>query len=235
MVGTFWQLWETNPLWVIKPTIICCVSVKWQGGAQYTFSLSDFKGYKAGSENPRPLLKKLHKFIEEADIVIGQNHKRFDMKMINTEFLKYGFNPPSPYKMIDTLIEAKRYFRFPSNKLDYLAHELGIGRKLDHEGEKLWKRCMAGDMRAWALMKRYNAHDVRLTEGVYTKFLPWIENHPAAKMKALDKSYGECDNCGKEALQRHGQKWHNHKKYWRFQCMACGKTQPAKKRFLVKE
>ena len=227
MIGAFWQLWETNPIWVDKPSIICCVSVKWYKGKQYTFALPDFKGYKVGHENPILLLRKLHAFIDEADIVLGQNHKRFDMKVINTEFLKYGLKPPSPYKMIDTLVEAKKHFRFASNKLDSMGEDLEEGRKLDHEGIKLWKRCMAGDMKAWNLMKRYNAQDVRLTERIYDRFIPWIDNHPAAKMKP--KKWGECENCKSTHLQSRGYEWGKNIKYHRIICMSCGHWQKGEK------
>ena len=42
------------------------------------------------------------------------------------------------YRTLDTLKKSRQYFRFPSNKLDYLGKVLNAGRKLDHEGMKLW-------------------------------------------------------------------------------------------------
>ncbi len=52
--------------------------------------------------------------------------------------------PPAPFKEIDLLTVAKGRFRFVSNKLDYVAQQLGLGKKTEHSGHELWVQCMAG-------------------------------------------------------------------------------------------
>ena len=42
--------------------------------------------------------------------------------------------PPSPYKTIDTLKIARKYFGFNSSKLDDLGRVLGAGEKVRHGG-----------------------------------------------------------------------------------------------------
>ena len=75
------------------------------------------------------MIKEIHKLVDEADAIITYNGKRFDMPILNKEFLLLGFDLPSPYKDIDLLNTARQNFKFASNKLDYISQELGIGMK----------------------------------------------------------------------------------------------------------
>lgn len=170
------------------------------------------------------MLKGIHKLLDEADVVVHQNGERFDIPMLNTEFVKRGMKPPAPFKQVDLKKTSKQQFRFPSNKLEYIAPALGVGHKIKQNITfELWLDCLKGDDLAWARMKRYNLMDVRLAERVYKKYLPWIKNHPHYG------SYGNnaevCPNCGGSHVQRRGYTVANLKRYPRFQCQSerCGK------------
>ena len=89
-----------------------------------------------------------------------------------------GLDPPSQFKQLDLLQTTRQQFRFPSNKLDYVSQQLGLGSKTKHMGMEMWRDCMDGCPKAWKIMKRYNMQDVRLTEKYYKRLLPWIKNHP---------------------------------------------------------
>ena len=77
-------------------------------------------------------------------------------------FLYHKLPPPSPFKSIDTVKVARRYFNMNSNKLDDIGRYLGLGRKVVHTGWDLWKRCFNGDRSAWQEMISYNTQDVVL-------------------------------------------------------------------------
>ena len=194
-----------------------CFSAK--NGKHITKGLPDYQGYKKGSEDDSKLVKELWHLLDRAEIVVAQNGDAFDLKKINARFAYHNLPPPSPYRTVDTLKVARRYFAFSSNKLDHLGASLGLGRKLEHEGFPLWKRCMAGDSKAWKKMKAYNKQDVLLLEKVYYRFLPWIKNHPN-----LD-NYSDgtcCPKCGSKSLQKRGYLHTNTTKYARICCMSCG-------------
>lgn len=227
MRGYFWELYETNPLWVDQPTIICCVSMKWLGGKQMTKALPDYKGYRPGARKDKKLVKEIWQYLDKADIVIGQNSISFDLKIINTAFVKHKMTPPSPYKTIDTLRTARKVFRFPSNRLDSLGDQMNEGRKMEHEGHALWKKCIDGDMKAWAKMKRYNAQDVRLLERVYERFVPWMINPPNRGMW----DNGVCPKCGSNDLTRRGIARNTQGYYQKLQCRNCGSWSQSKARY----
>ena len=213
-----------NVIKVIRPPILSCFSAKWLHGEHTTRGLPDYSGYRAGKENDKKLILDIWKLLNEANIVIGQNGDAFDLKMINTEFVKHRITPPSPYKTIDTLKTARRVFRFPSNKLDDLGVQLEEGRKLEHEGFGLWEKCMAGNMAAWKRYKEYNKQDVLLLERVYKRFMPWLTNPPPVwiEFKGMCAKPG----CGSKNLLKRGTTLLKRgKKQW-YQCKDCGGYTP---------
>jgi DNA polymerase elongation subunit (family B) len=197
---------------IMDTSYVMCWSAKWLGDEEIFFD-------SVHKSKPKKMLKGIHALLEEADAVIHYNGQRFDVPVLNKEFLLNGFTPPSTYKQIDLLLTARSRFRFPSNKLDFIAQALGVGKKHSHAGHELWVKCMAGDDEAWKVMEEYNKQDVNLLEKVYSIFLPWIKNHPNL---GLFKGADVCPNCGGKHLQRRGKAYTAASSYQRFRCRDCG-------------
>ena len=141
------------------------VSVRHQGGREKRqLRLIDFKRNKELS-----LVKELKALFDKADFVVAHNGKSFDIKWCNSKFAFYKLSPPSPYKIIDTRTEAKKYLCLPSYKLNDIATYFGVGQKLEHEGFSLWEKCIAGNRGAWQKMKEYNKQDVELLAKIYSR------------------------------------------------------------------
>lgn len=192
-----------------------CLAWKWYGENKINFIK------ERSPEKNQNVVDKAWELLDEADIIIHYNGKKFDIPTLNKEFILNHYAPPSPYKQVDLLSVAKKQFRFPSNKLDYVAKALGYTGKVAHEGHELWVRCMAGDKSAWSKMKEYNTHDVILLEEVYDRMLPWITNHPNMALYT-NPTEPTCPNCGGTHLQKRGQQHTNVMSYQRYQCNDCG-------------
>jgi len=173
-----WGLWDQNIgiNQIIKSTEMMCFGAKWQGKKKVTFKSVHHDGKEA-------MLKELHSMMEEADILIGWNSAAFDHKHIKREFLEAGMSPPSPVKDLDLMSVVKANFKFPSNKLDYVAQNLGVGAKVKHSGFDLWIGCMEGDNKSWAEMKKYQIQDVNLLEELYQVLLPWLPGASSVSVK----------------------------------------------------
>jgi DNA polymerase elongation subunit (family B) len=173
-----WGLWDQNIgiNQIIKDTEMMCFGAKWQGKKKITFKSVHHDGKEA-------MLKELHAMMEEADILIGWNSAAFDHKHIKREFLEAGMAPPSIVKDLDLMSVVKANFKFPSNKLDYVAQTLGVGAKVKHSGFDLWIKCMEGDNKAWAEMKKYQIQDVNLLEELYQVLLPWLPGASSVTIK----------------------------------------------------
>lgn len=209
-----WGLWQQNVgiNQIESAGYVLCWAAKWLGSETLMFDSVK----KSGTER---MLKRIHKLLDEADAVVHYNGVKFDIPTLNKEFIKAEMQPPAPYKHIDLLLHCRRMFRFESNKLDYVARALGLGKKVKHEGFELWLNCMAGDRAAWRTMEEYNRNDVTLLESLYAKVLPWIDGHPNRSV------YGEglvCPNCGHNRAQARGYAVSKAAKFKRYQCCGCG-------------
>jgi uncharacterized protein YprB with RNaseH-like and TPR domain len=173
-----WGLWDQNISidQIIKTTEMLCFGARWLDGKKVIFKSVHHDGKEA-------MLKELHALMDEADVLVGWNSAAFDHKHINREFIEAKMAPPSTTKDLDLMSIAKANFLFPSNKLDYVAQKLGVGAKVKHSGFSLWIKCMDGDAKAWAEMKKYQIQDVNLLVDLYDILLPWFVSSPRVSSK----------------------------------------------------
>lgn len=220
-LGYFWgKLWETDIIGVHEPWYMLSFAYKWMGSDRIHFhGLPDYPLFKRDKMDDRMLLKDLHTMLDAADVVIAHNGDRFDFRKTNARFIMQGLLPPKPFKTIDTLKQARKYFNFDSNRLNDLGQYLKVGKKIPHTGFDLWKRAMEGDKSAWRTMREYNMHDVELLERVYEKLKPYMATHP--DLRAYDGAPG-CPTCRSTHVTKQGFKITRKRKYQQFKCQDCG-------------
>lgn len=218
-LGYVWGKWEQDVIEFVDEWHVLSFAYKWLGETQTRcVALSDFKRYKTHPEDDSCVVGALKALLDEADVVVAHNGDRFDIKKVNARLAYHGMGPTRPYKTVDTLKVAKKYFAFNSNKLDDLGEYLGLGRKVKHEGFGLWLSCMQGDTKAWKRMKAYNIQDVILLEKLYYKLLPWMSQHPNLAM--YDSM--ACPKCGKNCLTKNGIRTTQTTQYQQMICTNCG-------------
>lgn len=193
--GYIWRCFKENiaPIQMLQYSTVLCWAAKWLGEDDLIVETVQ------NDDNDWRCNDLLWDLFDKADVVIAHNAKQFDCKTMNTRWLDSGKNPPSPYKIIDTLTIARKNFRFPSNSLDGIARYLGIGHKLPHTGFQLWIDCMAGDPDAWKTMVEYNIRDTYILEEVYLRLRAWDKQHPNLALYYSDNKT-RCPLCGSENL-----------------------------------
>ena len=211
-----WSMWKNNVSLdqLEADGYILCVCCKWLDERQ----VHEFSIPSAKSENDKPVLQKVWKLLNEADVVIAHNGKKFDLPTLNARFAIHGMKPPSPYKIVDTLDLARRKFRFTSNRLDALGLFLGLGRKKETGGFMLWRNVMDGCKNSLKKMVAYCKQDVLLLEKVYLRLRPWDNQHPN---RGLTDGEG-CPVCGSGHLQSRGYMYTKVYTYKRYCCTDCG-------------
>lgn len=218
-VAYVWRFFKENvgAKQVLENTFIMSFAFKWLGDEKvYYFGADEY-----GEIN---LVKALIEVLDVADIVIAHNATGFDLPTIQGRALVHGLNPPSPYKVVDTLTAAKYEFNFPSNSLEYLSNILGVEKKDDHKnfpGFLLWSECLKNNPDAWAELKTYNIQDVEVLEQVYLRMRPYIRRHPNVAVTEEDDR-PRCPKCGGVHIQLRGFTTTNTGKYRKFQCNDCG-------------
>lgn len=196
-----------------EPGYTMCWAAKWLGKSRVMWE---------SIHHHDDFIKTIWELLNEADIVIHYNGCKFDIPVLNKEFILADLGPPAPFQEIDLYKTCRSRFRFASNKLDYVSQVLGVGKKLSHKGMELWEGCMNNHGPSWAIMKRYNKQDVVLLEPLYKKLKPWIQPHPNMALYT-DKTSQVCSSCGSSKVQRRGMVPVGIQKYWRYHCQDCGK------------
>lgn len=218
VVAHAWGLFKQNVAisQIIERPRTLCFAAKFLDQKKVHFYSEFHQGQEA-------MIAAAHDLLGQADIVMHYNGDRFDIPRLNLEFLMAGLTPPAPYKSIDLYKVIKNNFQFPSNKLAYVSEQLGLTGKVKHEGHGLWIKCLAGDPKAWAMMRRYNTQDTKLLEDLYEKLLPWIGNHPNMGLYNNPEAGDSCTNCGSaEHLTRQGYQLTTVGKFQRYRCKKCG-------------
>jgi DNA-directed RNA polymerase subunit RPC12/RpoP len=185
-------------------------------------------------DGKRGMVEAAAALLGEADAVVHYNGKSFDIPTLCKDFLLELGKPPTPFHQIDLLHVVRKRFRFASNKLDFVARQLGIGKKLPHKGMDLWRGCMHGNPKDQKVMERYNIQDVLLLEKLYERLLPWINKHPNHGLYT-DEERPVCTNCGSRHVVKNGVERLATQAYQRYRCQKCGTPLRGRTTILTKE
>lgn len=216
-----WSFWKQNighDMVEDYGGYIMSCALKWLGDTEVVY-------LENREDNDKRIVEDICKYLDKADFVIAHNGKKFDIPFIKSRAAINGINPPSPVKIIDTLIIAKKEMAFKRNTLQFLAEALQVDKqKYEHSnfnGFKLWKSCMEQDDEAWLEMKKYNILDVEVLEEVYYKLRPWYTQHPNVTTDTV-KDKPLCPKCGSSHVRKYGWYYTNKGKYQKWKCESCG-------------
>lgn len=221
--GRVWGLFKQNVglNQITKDWNILSYCAKWLGDDQVEYrDLRD----AVNVADDEPLVRRLWELLNEADIIIAQNGKRFDVPKIQARFVLLGLLPPRPFKVIDTMLMAKQQFGFTSKKLEYMTEVLCTTKKRKHErfpGMELWNQCLAGNPEAWEEMELYNIDDVVSMEELYLIMRPWYVGHPNVAVYS-DSMEPACPKCGSHNIHQDGWAFTQVGKYEQMHCKSCG-------------
>lgn len=197
-----------------KESRIICWAAKWYDKKRVHFA-------SVWGTDREDMLSKLWSLMDAADVVVGFNSKKFDVKRINSEFLRQGWARPSPYDQVDLIQQVRKNFSFSSNRLDDVLTELGMENKQSNKGMDLWIEVMEGVKKSRAEMRSYNIQDVAVTEELYTRIRGWIDNHPNWGLFVNDDD-PICPTCGSKHVIQHKKRRTRTRAYVQYQCQDCG-------------
>jgi len=238
VLGHVWSLWNNNLSldMINEDWYVLSWAAKWMHEDDVMYA---DQRHSENMECDLPLLCGIWKLLDECDIVITQNGKKFDVKKLNARFIMNGMKPPSRFRHIDTLEIAKRHFGFTSNKLEYMTNNLCEKYKKDkhqkYSGFVLWKECLAGNMEAWEEMEVYNRLDVLSLEELYMKLAPWASNLPNFNVYYHDEHDVKCVCGASNTYVRNGYWYTNLSVFEKYRCTQCGHEMRGRKNLLSKD
>jgi len=199
-------------------------AAKWYGDPASKVMYMDNRHAKKISDDKK-LVKKLSDLLNQADGVITQNGKSFDVKKVNARAVINGLPPiKPPVNHTDILREGRKVFSFTSHRLEYISNTINKKyKKLLHKeypGFELWKAVLTGNKHAWDVMKKYAIHDVLATEEAVEKIRGWIKTQRLSTYTSNDTMHCKC---GSTDLEKRGYAHTDYGKYQIYKCKACGK------------
>lgn len=219
-IAFVWKFWQENvsAKQVLEHPHIMSFAAKWLDDPRIFYE-------ENRKSNDKALVEKMIYYLDQADIVVAHNGAKFDIPKIKGRAAIHGLAPPSPVRIIDTCLIARKQFGLPSNSLEYLTNvfdcDIKKGEHKQFPGFELWLECLRGNDKAWKEMKHYNINDVLSLEQLYLKMRPYIVNHPnLAVYEESEKIL--CPKCSSENIQWRGYAYTNVSKTHRFQCNNCG-------------
>ena len=174
------------------------------------------------NHDPERLVLEAWALFDNADIIVAHYGKKFDIPKMNGYFLKYGLQPPSPYKVVDTKEISSKKFLLPFNSLEYLAKALGVQQKIDNSGMQLWIDCDNGKQESLDEMLAYNIGDVEALRDVYNRLITW-DNNGVNMGLYNDDHTSLCTHCGSDNIVPLDGKYAYtaQRKYSLYRCNSC--------------
>lgn len=206
-----WRMYDENisPDQLVDEGGLLCFCAHWHGSKEYQF-------YSEWDDGHQGMAKAALALLNEADAVVTYNGDKYDLPKLRGSIILAGLQPPAPPTSID-LIKAVKRFGFVMNRLAYIGPLLQVGSKMKHEGFRLWRLVLEGDVKAQNRMKKYCIQDVKVLVNLYNRIRPFIDNHPH-----MGDDKGACGACGSDHVQMRGYRRTKFFKVRRMQCQDCG-------------
>ena len=196
--GASWKE-RLSPDNIIHERKIICISWKWLGDETV------YNAHWDNKKDDKKMLKLFIKALHHSDIAIAHNIRKFDLPWIRTRALYHGIILRPDTVIIDTLTWAKNYFRFNSNRLDYISKFLGSEGKIKtHYG--MWMDLLIRpykDKVAKETLKDmifYCDKDVEELEVVYKRLAPYMKHKIHFGVLNGGEKW-ECPDCGSDNVR----------------------------------
>ena len=195
---------------------VICIAWTWLHSGEKGILGWDYK-----KQNSKKMIKDFTKIMDEADIIIGKNNKRFDDKHMNSMRLWHNLEgrPDLLEKVDDLESQMRRFLYLPSYGLDYLSKQLGFGGKT--------KMCFADwinivekngvdGQKAYDKMLKYCLKDVMDTKKLWKA----CEKHCKPKFnRSISSSHDfACATCGSKNTVKNGTRQLGTTKYQTYMC-----------------
>lgn len=174
-----------------------------------TYCWNDNKKAKAitwvgpGHEDNELMIVEFDELVKAADITIGKNSDRFDVKHINSQRMLNDLDPmPEWSKYTDDLEkQLRKHFYLPSYGLDYISKKLGLGGKDKMEFQDWIDILERNDKKKLKKMVTYGKKDVEDTRELWN----YLSRHFEPKFNAgLGSVAPACRNCGSTDVRPNG-------------------------------
>jgi len=213
-----------NPSQVKEHKKVICISYNW---SNESIKKVGRLTWNKKTQCDKKMLSDFNKIANKADLILGHNGKNFDVKELRTAMALRGLKEAwCETPCLDTLQDYRRAFRMPSNRLDALGRQLGLGKKNPTDFQ-LWIDVVNGDLKALERMGKYCDQDVRLLRQVHERLAAYVPQTQAVlNLKNTDfsgrpRSCKGCENKDVRLWVKFGRYKYKGQDYQKYICKIC--------------
>lgn len=183
----------------------------------------DFPNWLDNPNDDSALVAYIYEMLSDADEIVTHNGRKFDLPVLNTRLMYWGYPPLPKIHHVDTKVVAKRISLY-SNSLGNVAKFFELDDKMTFSNKwSMWyriafKKPTKKDLKN---MDEYCKMDVEVLSQLYEKFRP-LHGNMAVNKNILHEDQSTCPSCGSDDLLSNGYRFQGSSKYQRLQCGACG-------------
>ena len=165
----------------------------------------------------RALVRQAHAIMSQADVMLTFNGKNFDIKYMQSKFMRYGLPALPEISHVDLYQTARTKMRLTRKSLANISHYLQLTNEKTKLDWDIWRRAAKGYTKEIRYIRDHGAADIYVTQELYEKHMrQYVRQHPRVS------GYGPCRRCGADTLERRGVavtilKGQQH----RYQCRTC--------------
>lgn len=199
---------------------IICVTYCWNDGGPVQ---SIDWGYE--EQDTRKVIQEFDEIIKQADMTIGKNSNRFDTKMINAARMFSGLPglPEWTESKDDLEVQMRKYFRLPSQSLDYISGQLGLGGKIKMEFND-WVNIVEKNedgRTSFDKMITYGKKDTEDTRTIWNLLSQHFDSKWNQGVFEGVKLMCKHADCGAERVRKAGTTMVGQTLYQRYRCSTC--------------
>lgn len=180
-----------------KTTKIITIQYMWEGDQKPRYLVWDKLGeeFDDSSMIEEFITGVLRSVDPEKLVIVGQNHKAFDHKLLNERAKVLRLTPPVHNMIkIDTLKSSRQSFRTLSHSLDARSKQYNLGGK-EQTDLSTWTDILEGYAEPEDILIPYGLKDVSDLRTIFWNDLPYYESVPAPLEKLLTQAKAKCKIC----------------------------------------
>lgn len=202
---------------------IICITYCWDDEEP-----AQFIGWGYEEQDTRHVVEEFDKIASGADIIVGKNSDYFDIPMVNGVRLFEGLpgNPTWALATDDLQKQMKKYFRVPSQALDYYSKQLGLGGKIKMEMQN-WIDIVEQNgyegKDSYDKMLKYGLKDIEDTRTLWRMLSEHFDSKFNTARWADKKMICKHADCGSDQIVESSRKTIGMTKYVLYKCNACNR------------
>lgn len=227
-----WTILSNYPGITFSADLSSIICIGWKVlGEKKTHCINawDFPNWKKNKNDDSKVLKEFLQVCKEADAIITQNGKNFDLPFVQTRLLLNDLETLPETKHADTKKMARK-LKLSSKSLARMGYLFGDQEKTDSGGWSTWVDIYFKDCdKAKRHMEKYCKQDVRTTESVFNKLRQFAKGrnllpnmNDFRTKKQFEEDTNVCPYCGSENIYRNGCHYTATMNYQRIKCKDCG-------------